>query len=181
MILIIDNQNSFAYNVYQVVGAINNNVKVIENDELLISELNPTHLIICGNGSENTIRRFKGKIPMLCLDYQPLCHIFGGEVKNTNRLVHGKKESVHIANGSPVFRGLPPIIQVGMYNSLSVTKDSLPEELLVISENDFDEVLGLKHRDFEIYGLQFQPDSILTEKGDTIFENFIKRSEKNDN
>lgn len=182
MILIIDNQNSFAYNIYQVVGAINQNVKVVEGnlEDDLISKLNPSHLIICGSGSENLIKNFKGKIPILCLDYQTLCKIFGGTIKKTDRLLHGKKETVHIANGSPIFRGLPPIIKVGMYNALSAAKDSLPEELLVISENHYGEVLALKHKDFEIYGVSFQPDSILTEQGNKIFENFIKRSEKND-
>lgn len=186
MILLIDNYDSFSYNLYQLVGTVNSNIKVVRNNELTIKEveeLSPTHIIISpGQGRpsdagicEDVIRHFKGKVPILgvCLGHQGICEVFGGEIDYAKELMHGKKSNVHIANGSPIFRGLPPLIQAARYHSLSAKRETLPDELLVIAEDDTGEVMGVKHSDYEIYGVQFHPESILTNNGDMIIRNFL--------
>lgn len=186
MILLIDNYDSFSYNLYQLVGSINPNVKVVRNDELTtedIEKLHPTHLIISpGPGRpidagicEEAIRYFKGKMPILgvCLGHQAIGEVFGGVVDYAKEVRHGQKSLIHIANGSSIFTGLPPVIEAARYHSLAVRRDSLPDELLVIAEDEQDEIMGVKHRDYEIYGLQFHPESILTPQGHIIIENFL--------
>jgi len=187
MILLIDNYDSFSYNLYQFVGAINPDIKVIKNDELGLNELeslNPDHIIISpGPGRPNhagiceeAILHFKAKLPILgvCLGHQAICEVFGGEIVHAKVLMHGKKSTIHIANGSPLFRGLPPIIEAARYNSLCAKRETLPDEILVIAEDDDGEVMGVKHKDYNIFGVQFHPESILTKNGEKIIENFLK-------
>ena len=186
MIILIDNYDSFSYNLYQLVGSINPNIKVVRNDALTpqdIEKLNPTHLIISpGPGRpidagicEDAIKYFKGKLPILgvCLGHQAIGEVFGGTVDYAKEVRHGQKSLIHIANGSNIFAGLPPVIEAARYHSLAVRRDSLPDELLVIAEDEQDEIMGIKHRDCEIYGLQFHPESILTPQGHIIIENFL--------
>lgn len=187
MVLIIDNYDSFTYNLYQVVGGLNNDVRVVRNDELTIdeiAELRPSHIIISpGPGrpskagiSAGVVDYFKGSIPILgvCLGLQVICEVFGGEVGYGKTLIHGKKTLIHLANGSPIFRGLSPIIEAGRYHSLSARRGTLPDELLVIAEDDEGEVMGLKHQKYNVFGVQFHPESILTEGGTKIIANFLK-------
>jgi anthranilate synthase component II len=186
MILLIDNYDSFSYNLYQLVGVINKDIKVIRNDQLTVPEiekLEPSHIIISpGPGRpreagicEETIRYFKGKLPILgvCLGHQAICEVFGATISYAKELMHGKKSLIHIANGSALFRGLPPIIDGARYHSLSVVRSTLPDELLVIAEDSSGEVMGVKHKDADVYGVQFHPESILTPNGKTILENFV--------
>ncbi len=186
MILLIDNYDSFSYNLYQLVGVINNDIKVIRNDELTISEierLNPSHLIISpGPGRpkdagicEEVIRHFTGKLPILgvCLGHQAICEVFGGTISYAKELMHGKMSLIHIANGSELFRGLPPVIEGARYHSLAMLRETLPDELLVIAEDSSGEIMGVKHRAADVYGVQFHPESILTPRGRTILENFL--------
>lgn len=186
MILLIDNYDSFSYNLYQYVGSMNPNIRVIKNDELTVSEmesLQPSHLIISpGPGRpkdagicEEAIYYFKEKVPVLgvCLGHQAICEVFGGEIGYANVLMHGKNSTIHIANGSPIFCGLPPIIKGARYHSLCAKRETLPDDLLVIAEDDSGEVMGVKHKDFDVYGVQFHPESILTENGKLIIENFL--------
>ncbi len=186
MILLIDNYDSFSYNLYQLVGVINNNIKVIRNDELTISELEelkPTHIILSpGPGRpkdagicEEVIRYFTGKTPILgvCLGHQAICEVFGATISYAQELMHGKKSLIHIANGSELFKGLPPIIEGARYHSLSMLRETLPDELLIIAEDCSGEIMGVKHRAADVYGVQFHPESILTPKGRTILENFL--------
>ena len=187
MILLIDNYDSFSYNLYQYVGIINPDIRVIKNDELSMTEiiaLKPDHIIVSpGPGRpadagicEEVIDYFKDKTPILgvCLGHQAICEVFGGTVTYASTLMHGKSSNVHIANGSPIFRGLPPIIAAGRYHSLSAERSSLPDELLIIAEDDEDEVMAVKHRSFDVYGVQFHPESILTDSGHRMIENFLK-------
>jgi len=187
MILLIDNYDSFSYNLYQSVGVINSDIKVIKNDEYTIAEierLNPSHIIISpGPGRpkdagicNNVIDYFKDKTPILgvCLGLQAICEVFGGTITYAKTLMHGKKSIIHIANGSPIFRGLPPMIEAARYHSLCAERESLPDEILIIAEDDHAEVMGVKHRDYNVYGVQFHPESILTNNGDTIIENFLE-------
>lgn len=193
MILLIDNYDSFSYNLYQYVGMINPNIRVIKNDELSLAEiaaLAPDHIIVSpGPGRpadagicEEVIDYFKDKTPILgvCLGHQAICEVFGGTVTYASTLMHGKSSNVHIANGSPIFRGLPPIIAAGRYHSLSAERSSLPDELLIIAEDDDGEVMAVKHRRYDVYGVQFHPESILTDSGHTMIENFLKIGNEND-
>ena len=186
MILIIDNYDSFTYNLYQLVGMIQPEVRVVFNDELdvkAIEALNPSHIIIspgpgrpCDAGiCEEAIQSFAGKIPILgvCLGHQAICEAFGAKITYAKTLMHGKKSMIHIANGNPIFRGLPPLLEAGRYHSLAAIRDTLPDEVLVVAETDDGEVMGIKHRDFDVYGLQFHPESILTPQGEIIIKNFI--------
>ena len=187
MILIIDNYDSFTYNLYQMIGIINSDIKIIKNDELQISEikeLNPTHIIISpGPGKprdagicEEVIRCFSKEKPILgvCLGHQAICEVFGAYVTYAKEILHGKKTVIHIANGNPIFKGLPPIIYGARYHSLAAKRDSIPDELLIIAEDDAGEVMAVKHREYDVYGLQFHPESILSENGKIIIENFLK-------
>ena len=186
MILIIDNYDSFSYNLYQYAGSINSDVKVIKNDEMTIVEiekLNPSHLIISpGPGKpdaagicEEAVRYFKDKMPILgvCLGHQAICEALGAEITYAKTLMHGKADNIHIANDSPIFKGLPPILEAGRYHSLIADRATIPDELLVIAEDGESQVMGVKHRDYDLYGLQFHPESVLTKNGKTIIENFL--------
>lgn len=187
MILLIDNYDSFSYNLYQYVGMINPDIRVIKNDELSLAEiaaLAPDHIIVSpGPGRpadagicEEVIATFKDKTPILgvCLGHQAICEVFGGTITYASTLMHGKQSTVHIANGSPIFRGLPPIIAAGRYHSLSAERSTLPDDLLIIAEDDEGEVMAVKHRSYDVYGVQFHPESILTEAGHQMIENFLK-------
>jgi len=193
MILLIDNYDSFSYNLYQYVGMINPDIRVIKNDELSLAEiaaLAPDHIIVSpGPGRpadagicEEVIDYFKDKTPILgvCLGHQAICEVFGGTVTYASTLMHGKSSNVHIANGSPIFRGLPPIIAAGRYHSLSAERSTLPDELLIIAEDDDGEVMAVKHRNYDVYGVQFHPESILTDDGHKMIENFLKIGNEND-
>ncbi len=187
MVLLIDNYDSFSYNLVQLAGSINPDIIVIRNDELTVEEiraLNPSHIIISpGPGypkdagiCEQLVEEMKGEVPILgvCLGHQGICEVFGATITLAKRLMHGKQSDIHIANGSLIFHGLPPVIKAARYHSLIAQKDSLPDELLVIAEDDDGEVMAVQHRIYEVYGLQFHPESILTPHGDTILKNFLK-------
>jgi len=191
MILLIDNYDSFSYNLYQYVGVIDPDIRVIKNDEFSLAEIqkmNPSHIIISpGPGRpkdagicEEVVAFFKDQTPLLgvCLGHQAICEVFGGEITYAKTLMHGKQSTVHIANGSPVFRGLPPIIQAARYHSLGAKRNTLPDELLIIAEDDEGEVMAVKHQDYDVYGLQFHPESLLTEDGNRMIENFLKIGRK---
>ena len=187
MILLIDNYDSFSYNLYQYIGMIQPDIRVIRNNEMGIAEienLHPSHIVISpGPGRpgdagvcEDAVLHFKGKVPILgvCLGHQAICEAFGATVTYAKKLMHGKTSTIHIANGSPVFRGLPPIIEAARYHSLCAKRDTLPDELLVIAEDESGEVMGVKHAEADLYGLQFHPESVLTPKGMVIIQNFLK-------
>lgn len=186
MVLLIDNYDSFSYNLYQIAGTLCPDIRVIKNDAMTPAEveaLQPSHIIISpGPGRpadagicEAVVRRLMGKMPILgiCLGHQAICEVLGATITYAKNLMHGKRSRIHIANGNPIFRGLPPLLEVGRYHSLAAARDTLPDELLVIAEDDDGEVMGVKHKDCELYGLQFHPESILTPQGARIIENFV--------
>jgi len=171
------------------MGAINPDIKVIKNDELSLREitnLKPSRIVISpGHGKpsnagvcKEVILKFKDICPILgiCLGHHAICEAFGADINYAAKLMHGKKSFVHIANGSPIFKGLAPVIEAARYHSLAVRRDNLPDELLVIAEDEAGEVMGIKHKDYDVYGLQFHPESILTKDGNTIIENFLNIS-----
>lgn len=187
MILLIDNYDSFSYNLVQLAGALVPHIRVARNDALTVEDiraLGPTHLILSpGPGypaaagiCEQAAMELAGELPILgvCLGHQAICEAFGATIAPAAKLVHGKQSAIHIANGSAVFRGLPPVIQAGRYHSLAAVRGTLPDQLRVIAEDDTGEVMAVKHRDHEIYGLQFHPESILTPDGKRILENFLR-------
>lgn len=188
MILLIDNYDSFTYNLYQMAGMLTPDIRVIKNDELTVPEigsLNPTHIILspgpgrpCDAGvCEDVVKEFKDKTPILgvCLGHQAICEAFGADITYAKNLMHGKKSAIHIANGNPLFKGLPPILNAARYHSLAAKRDTVPDELHIIAEDDAGEVMAVAHRDYEIYGVQFHPESVLTENGEIILRNFLSR------
>ena len=186
MILLIDNYDSFSYNLVQLIGEINPDIKVIRNDESTLEEIqtwNPSHIILSpGPGypkdagiCEEVIEKLGGKIPILgvCLGHQAICEVFGATICHAKQLMHGKKSNVKIDNADPIFKGLPERIDVARYHSLIADIDTMPEELKVISVDDNQEVMAVRHRKKTIYGLQFHPESILTPNGRAILNNFF--------
>lgn len=186
MILLIDNYDSFSYNLYQLIGSIDSDIRVIRNDEMTIKEieaLQPEAILLspgpgkpCNAGiCTDTARYFAGKIPILgvCLGHQAICEAFGATVSYAKTLMHGKQSKIKIDNTDLIFKGLPELIDGARYHSLAVLEDTMPEALVIIARSDDGEVMAVKHRDFDVYGLQFHPESILTPGGRIILENFI--------
>lgn len=187
MILLIDNYDSFSYNLYQMVGGINPNIKVIRNDELSLSEIeeiNPENIIISpGPGrakdagiSINLIKEFYKRVPILgvCLGHQAIYEAFGGNITYSKTLMHGKSSEIVIDNENPIFYNLDSEISVGRYHSLSAIKETLPKNLSIIAKTkDDDEIMGIVHDKYPIYGLQFHPESILSSDGCKIIKNFL--------
>ncbi len=187
MILLIDNYDSFSYNLYQMLGSISSDIRVVRNDDISIPEIrrmDVSHIVLSpGPGRpadsgvcEDVVREFAGKIPILgvCLGHQAICEAFMGNVDHASRLMHGKKSVASIDTSCAVFAGLSDNIEVARYHSLSVSRKDLPDELKIIaSANDDNEIMGIKHEEYEVYGLQFHPESILTPDGKKILSNFI--------
>ncbi len=188
MNLLIDNYDSFSYNLYQLIGSTDPDIKVIRNDALTCEEmeaLKPSRLIISpGPGwpkdagrSEEAVQYFKGKIPILgvCLGHQAICEVYGATVTYASRLMHGK-QSICTVEDDPIFAGLSGEgkLKVARYHSLSAKKETIPEELSVIAVSDDDgEIMAVKHKDKTVYGMQFHPESILTPEGVQLLSNFI--------
>lgn len=191
MILLIDNYDSFSYNLYQYIGAIDPNIKVIRNDELSVGDiesLSPARIVISpGPGKPSdagicieTIRALYANIPILgiCLGHQAIYEAFGGTVSYAGRLMHGKSSEVTVDTSNPLFKGLPPSIQAARYHSLAGIKSTLPGCLTIIAQTGDEEIMAVRHNDYPVYGLQFHPESILTPNGKTIIENFMGRDLK---
>lgn len=186
MILLIDNYDSFSYNLYQLVGSINEDIKVIRNDAMTIEEieeLNPSSIIISpGPGRpENAgicvdvIKYFMDKKPILgvCLGHQAICLSLGATVGYAKELMHGKKSPTKLDLNSPIFKGCKEIEDVARYHSLAVEKDTLPECLVSIAEADDGEVMAVMHKDYPLFGVQFHPESVMTEAGKIMIKNFL--------
>lgn len=186
MILLIDNYDSFSYNVYQLVGSVNPDIKVIRNDEMTVSEieaLSPDHIILSpGPGRpseagicEDVIRHFSGRIPILgiCLGHQAICEVFGATVTYAKELMHGKQSVAALDNGSALFRHMPDKITVARYHSLAAAPDTMPDCLKVTARTPDGEVMAVEHREYPVYGVQFHPESVLTFEGKKIMENFL--------
>ena len=186
MILLIDNYDSFYYNIYQMIGAINPDIKVIRNDELNISEiraLNPNKIIISpGPGRpENAgicidaVKKLGGEIPILgvCLGHQAICSAFGAKITYAKKLMHRKTSTVTVNINSLLFKNLPQNIQVARYHSLAVDADTIPDALEVTGKTEDGEIMALQHKTLPIYGVQFHPESIMTPDGAVMLENFI--------
>ncbi|MDR0857986.1 MAG: aminodeoxychorismate/anthranilate synthase component II [Oscillospiraceae bacterium] len=187
MILLIDNYDSFSYNLYQMAGAIEPDIEVVRNDVFTladIAERKPERIIISpGPGKpsdaglcEDVIREFAGKIPILgvCLGHQAICEVYGATVSYAKSLMHGKQSEASIDTDCAIFAGLPEVITVARYHSLAAIPETIPASLKVTAVTPDGEIMAVAHRDFKLYGVQFHPESVLTPLGNTILENFIK-------
>jgi len=186
MILVIDNYDSFTYNLVQYLGQLGQDIVVKRNDEIDIAgieQLAPDHIMISpGPCSPNeagislqVIERFKGVIPIIgiCLGHQSIGQAFGGEVVRAEQLMHGKTSQI-VHDGKSLFEGLPSPFTATRYHSLIVRRETLPDCLEITAETEAGEIMGLRHKEYPIEGLQFHPESIITEHGLRMLENFFK-------
>ena len=186
MILIIDNYDSFTYNIVQYVGSINSNIRVIKNDECSIDEiiyLPLSHIIISpgpGNpddtgATKKIVNNFFGEIPILgiCLGHQLLASIYGANIICSKNIVHGKISNIVISEKSEIFKSLPRSFDVVRYHSLIVENDSFADIFITAKTNE-NEIMALEDQDNKVYGLQFHPESISTQYGINMIENFLK-------
>lgn len=185
MILLIDNYDSFSYNLCQLVGSLDPTIKVVRNDEATIDEIremNPDAIIISpGPGRpadagicEAVVTNFAGQYPILgvCLGHQAICESFGATITYAKDLMHGKQSMAKLAD-DPLFEGCSQSIPVARYHSLAVDEKTLPEELKILARTDDNEIMAVRHKNYPIYGLQFHPESIMTPDGKTILSNFL--------
>jgi anthranilate synthase component 2 len=188
VLLMIDNYDSFTYNLVQYFGELGEEVRVVRNDEIGVDDveaLAPQRIVISpGPCTPNeagislpVIARFAGRIPILgvCLGHQAIGQAFGGRVVHARQLMHGKVSPIHHA-GLGVFRGLPSPFNATRYHSLAVERSSLPAELEITAWTDDGEIMGLRHRALPVEGVQFHPESILTEHGHALLRNFLEGS-----
>lgn len=186
MVLMIDNYDSFTYNLYQYIGEFEPDIRVYRNDEITAEEIlqiNPDHLVIspgpkapkdAGNCLD-IIKKVSGKIPILgvCLGHQSIGEAFGGDVIHAKKLFHGKSSRIQL-KADPIFEGLPQEITVARYHSLVVDMKTVPDCFEILSKTEEDEIMAMRHKTLPVYGLQFHPESILTEGGKVILSNFLK-------
>lgn len=186
MILLIDNYDSFSYNLYQLIGEINPDIKVIRNDEMTVEEikkLNPDRIILSpGPGRpENAgiiceaARTLGKEIPTLgvCLGHQAICMAFGATITYAKELMHGKQSEVRFEKDCPLFNDCPEISPVARYHSLAADSDTIPDCLKITAATTDGEVMAVQHREYPIFGVQFHPESIMTPYGKKMLENFI--------
>ncbi len=187
MLLVIDNYDSFTYNLVQYLGELGATVEVRRNDQVTLDEiensLRPERIVISpGPGTPNdagisldVIQRFAGKVPLLgvCLGHQAIGQAFGGKVVRAPELMHGKASDVH-HDGKTIFAGLGDQLRAGRYHSLIVERESLPSCLEISAHTADDIIMGLRHRELKVEGVQFHPESILTSDGKQLLANFLK-------
>jgi len=187
-LLIIDNYDSFTYNLVQAFMVLDSEVMVYRHDEITLEEairLNPTHLCISpGPGtpseagiSKSMISAFAGKIPVLgvCLGHQAITEVYGGDVVRNHRLMHGKTSDIN-HDGKGVFAGIQNPMVVGRYHSLVAKEQTLPAELEITAKSAEGEIMGVRHRTLKVEGVQFHPESVLTPEGPRIMENFLRQA-----
>ena len=191
MILLIDNFDSFSYNLYQLIGSLNPDIRVIRNNAMTVDEialLNPQAIVLSpGPGRAEdagvcmeVVRTLGKTIPMLgvCLGHQAICAAYGATVSYAKQLMHGKQSETSLDADCPLFLGCPGIIPVARYHSLAAVEETIPACLVVTARTQDQEVMAVMHAQHPVYGLQFHPESILTPNGKTIMENFLKRAIK---
>lgn len=185
MILVIDNYDSFTYNLVQYLGEMGNELVVRRNDKVTLDEIaaiKPDRILISpgpctpseAGCSVALIERFAGQIPILgvCLGHQSIGQAFGGEVIRNYRVLHGKVSQIH-HTGTGVFQGLPNPIQATRYHSLVIRRETMPDCLEITAETDEGEIMGVRHREFEVEGVQFHPESVMTPAGKDLLRNWV--------
>ena len=186
MILIIDNYDSFTYNLYQLIGSIESDMQVIRNDALSVEEIRgmkPSAIVLSpGPGKpsdagicEAVVKELSGEIPILgvCLGHQAICEAFGGTVSHAKKLMHGKQSVAELDTSSELFCGLSETARVARYHSLSLREETLPKCLKVIATTDDGEIMAVQHTSHPTFGVQFHPESIMTPDGYIMLQNFI--------
>ena len=186
MILMIDNYDSFTYNLVQYLGELGADVRVFRNDAInldQIAALRPDGIVISpgpctpneAGVSVPLIRRFAGEVPILgvCLGHQAIGQAFGGRIVRASRVMHGKLSSI-THDGEGIFAGLPSPFEATRYHSLAIERETLPAALVVTARAEDDEIMGVRHRDYPIEGVQFHPEAILTEHGRRLLDNFLQ-------
>ena len=174
MLLLIDNYDSFSYNLYQMCGAIEPDILVVRNNAITLDEIRalaPSHIILSPGPGRPCDAGICEDVIRVCLGHQAICETFGGTVTHARRLMHGKQSVVSLDPACPLFDGLPDHIPVARYHSLIGT--DLPDALTVVSADSVGEVMAVMNRDKQVYGLQFHPESILTPDGAVILKNFL--------
>lgn len=187
MILLVDNYDSFSYNLFQVLGAMYPDIKVIRNDELTPEEclaLRPKGILLSpGPGRPadagiciDLVRAAAGRVPVLgvCLGHQSICEAFGATVSYAKELMHGKQSEAELDLSCPLFEGLPPKTKVGRYHSLAAVEETMPRTLAVTARTADGEIMAVCHTEYEIYGVQFHPESILTPDGPKMLQNWLR-------
>jgi anthranilate synthase/aminodeoxychorismate synthase-like glutamine amidotransferase len=187
MLLLIDNYDSFTYNLFQYLSELGADVEVVRNDKATIEELsglNPDRVVISPGPSTpdnagisiDVIKHFAGKVPVLgvCLGHQCIAQAFGGIVKGAGEIRHGKTSSIHHA-GQGVFAGLPQPFEAVRYHSLAVEPDTIPDDFNVTAKTKNGIIMGIRHRDLDVEGVQFHPESIMTEAGKELLQNFLNK------
>ena len=186
MIVLIDNYDSFSYNLYQLIGKYDADIHVYRNDKITVDELDalqPDAIILSpGPGKpsdagicEEVVKQMYTKYPILgvCLGHQAICEAFGGRVSYAKELMHGKKKTIYTVGESKLFEGLGDSFQAARYHSLAAVRDKLPEVLRVTAEAEDGEIMAVEHTEYPIYGVQFHPESVMTLDGKKMVENFI--------
>ena len=186
MILVIDNYDSFTYNLVQYLGEMGVEIEVARNDELTIDEIlkkKPSHLLISPGPcspkeagiSVEIIKQLGGKLPILgvCLGHQSIGYAYGGDIVRAKKLMHGKTSQIS-HDGKGVFKGMPNPFKATRYHSLAIRKETLPDCLVVTAESEEGEIMGVRHKSLPVEGVQFHPESILTESGRILLRNFIE-------
>ena len=187
MILLIDNYDSFVYNLYQFISVEDLDVRLVRNDRITpeeVLDMKPDAIVISpGPGKPSDagvcielIRQLKGRIPILgvCLGHQAIGEAFGATVTHASRLMHGKTSLLTDVADDIIFKGIKKPAQVARYHSLSVQESTLPEELEVTARSDDGELMAMRHREYPIYGLQFHPESVMTPDGSAMIRNFLE-------
>ncbi|KPJ51586.1 anthranilate synthase [candidate division TA06 bacterium DG_24] len=185
MLFMLDNYDSFTYNLVQYLGELGEVIEVYRNDQITVEkteELKPDKIVISpgpctpleAGVSNDIIQRFAGRVPILgvCLGHQCIGHVFGGEVVRAGRLMHGKTSMIH-HDGRTIFRGLPNPFEATRYHSLIIRRETLPGCLEISAETDEGEIMGLRHKEWVVEGVQFHPESILTRSGKDLLRNFL--------
>ena len=187
MIILIDNYDSFSYNLYQLIGSVEPDIRVIRNDDCTVEEIeamNPEAIILSpGPGKPKdagicieAIRYFKGKVPIfgVCLGHQAICEAFGATVGYAKELMHGTKKEIEKNGKGRIFAGMPEHFPAARYHSLAVEEETLPKELVVTARCEDGEVMAVEHEKYDIFGVQFHPESVMTPEGRQMIENFME-------
>lgn len=190
MLLMIDNYDSFTYNLVQYLGELGEDVRVYRNDQITVEEIGslaPECIVISpgpctpneAGVTVDTVKAYGGKIPMLgvCLGHQGIGQAYGGKIVQAKQLMHGKTSMIH-HDGEGVFADLPSPFEATRYHSLVIERQSLPECLEITAWTDDEEIMGVRHKDLPVEGVQFHPESILTEHGHALLKNFLTASKK---
>ena len=187
MILLIDNYDSFTYNLYQYMGIFEKDIKVVRNDKITIEEIeqiNPNRIVLSPGPKSpkeagicmDVVKHFYTKKPILgiCLGHQSIGAAFGAKIIHAKELMHGKKKLMYKTCESQLFKGLPDTFAAARYHSLAALKDTLPEELKVTAESEDGEVMAVEHTKYPVFGVQFHPESVMTPDGRVMIENFME-------